>query len=69
MTMKLDPCPVPGKCPWKIKPMVGMYAKVDGTQVWGTNCLLYCDCPDPRWNTMALRWKSMEVTINSTEEA
>ena len=26
--MKLDPCPVPNQCPWKVQPVVGMWARV-----------------------------------------
>ncbi len=46
---KKDPCRHPELCPWKVQPVVGMWAKVDGIEFWGTNCLLYTKCPDPRW--------------------
>ena len=42
-----DECKHPDKCPWRVAPVVGMWAKRGDIQFWGTNCLLYIDCP--RW--------------------
>jgi hypothetical protein len=47
---KKPPCQHPNLCPWKVQPVVGMYARVEGIDFWGTDCVLYLKCPDPRWN-------------------
>ena len=41
------PCPHPEWCPWGVKPMTGMWAKVEGHEFWGTDCIVYRACPHP----------------------
>lgn len=32
-------------CPWKVQPVVGMWARREEVEFWGTDCLLYRTCP------------------------
>ena len=40
-------------CPWGIRPVIGMWAKVEYLghtyEFWGTNCVCYRHCPRSNW--------------------
>ena len=45
--MKLNACANPKNCPWSCTPITGMWDKE--TNLYGTDCLLYRDCPRENW--------------------
>lgn len=64
--MNLDICKAPKLCPWGVRPQVGMWGKVDGIEFFGTNCLLYTDCPSEKWNPrVRARYKAARVVTGN----
>lgn len=43
-------CTLEPICPWDVKPVVGMWAMVEEKYFWGTNCVLYTNCPRKNWS-------------------
>lgn len=54
--MELKPCKHENICPYGVKPSVGMWAKVDNVEFWGTDCLVYIDCPRKHWKP--IQWRN-----------
>jgi hypothetical protein len=49
MTERPD-CKLEALCPWGIAPVMAMWAKVGERQFWGTDCVLYINCPRKNWS-------------------
>ncbi len=47
--MDKDKCTKEHLCPYGIQPVVGMWGRVGDVEFWGTNCLIYTDCPRKYW--------------------
>ncbi len=68
MTKRPD-CDREARCPFGCRPSIGMWAVVDREQFWGTNCVLYINCPRKNWTDddwMVVRIaKKFESTIST----
>jgi hypothetical protein len=62
-------CKLEALCPWGTAPSVAMWAKVGERQFWGTDCVLYINCPRKNWSKK--KWlvnriaKKFEGTIDT----
>lgn len=48
------PCTIEHKCPWGVKPIVGMYSHE--LHLYATDCICYTVCPRRYWS--AKKWKN-----------
>ena len=53
MNIKKPICKIEHKCPWKCKPIIGMYSP--DLNLYGTNCILHTKCPREKWSHK--RWQ------------
>ena len=44
-----EPCKIEYKCPWGVKPIVGMWSK--HLNLYATDCICYTECPRRFWTT------------------
>jgi hypothetical protein len=58
------PCKHETLCPFKIRPQVGMWAKVGDIQFWGTDCLAYLNCSRHKWTK--IQWKQLKENPNES---